>query len=251
VEIYDKELFSLRRRLILALKYQKAYLESVDIEYTGEEYEINVRPSDPFKTGSLDLEGKVSFGKMVDPLSLNTGGFQENLEASFSSLSTNAANPTATAFNTTVETGNITIDVNETKITFMHPTCIETYGIQAAGDMAGLIDSVDTTSAEANIHLPAGEITTTVKQIRQPELKPEITIVSDFDSSVNYIDMPNLQFNLHAQVDTSGIVKTGIALYHKATLEVLNDETLDYWTDMPLNTEFVSKGIPPLYTTAL
>lgn len=251
MEIYDKELFSLRRRLILALKYQKAYLESVDIEYTGEEYEINVRPSDPFKTGSLDLEGQVSFGKMVDPLSLNTGGFQENLEASFSSLSTNAANPTATAFNTTVETGNITIDVNETKITFMHPTCIETYGIKAVGDIVGLIDSVDTTSAETNINLPTGEIAATVKQIHQPELKPEITIVSDIDSDVTCIDMPKLQLNLCAQVDTSGIVKTGITLYHKATLDVLDDEALDYLADMPLNTEFIFKGIPPLYTNAL
>lgn len=81
---FDKKFALLRRRLIQSLRYLKMYAENIDIEYTDEEFEVNVRPSLPFSTlGEINGEASVAFYKV------------------------NSARSTPTVFNGALEVGSL------------------------------------------------------------------------------------------------------------------------------------------------
>ena len=81
---FDKKFALLRRRLIQSLRYLKMYAEHIDVEYTDEEFEVNVRPSLPFSTlGEINGEASIAFYKV------------------------NSARSTPTVFNGVVEIGSL------------------------------------------------------------------------------------------------------------------------------------------------
>ncbi len=253
---FDKKFALLRRRLIYSLRYLKLYLENANIEYTGEEIEVNVRPSLPFKPGEIAHIGVYeSFGETYLSTSMPTS-FKEELEAELRLMT---ANPLAKNFTTKVR-GNYDLEAKDWCINLAKPTNVEAKRIESIGVFSGdinqlLVQSVGIdlkggtsfstnvkelpfTKMQWNIELPTGLGVATAVWLMIPLRLKDVDIDGAYNNDFE-IGLQILRRLKEWKVDFNYGVAATPRLYKYTTMETLGGSTLSDLENMPTNVGYI------------
>ena len=207
---YDIKLSLLRRRLLLALKHQKAYMDSMHIEYTGAEFEAHVRPSNPFDAGSIDMNAAAEFAEIRNPVAGHIV-LAEDIEGSID-IGVNALDLLVLCPNVNIDcaSGVILDDIYLTKPTEIGFDDIEAIvnvpGVVIAPDSAPVTSTIDATcdmAAKASfVNMPnidydgaeiVPDVSLTLSSVHIPPIAPnDIDIVTGIECAIGYISMPML-----------------------------------------------------------
>ena len=262
---YDIQLALMRRRLLLTLRHQKAYMDSLYIEYTGETFETNVRPSLPFKMdGAVETAIDVNIKNAKDCLSMPTSLEVDITNLPDFSICKNMGNALPYKF----QAGDIDITAyGETpfKVGFLDPTPVETYNIRANVDMCGKVGELELKPIGAyNIVLPS----TLDASFALGELELQKAYLNDAHASVKFegklteltlLGIPDTaihgtaEYKLLSDIDAATVKELrsetnikaagieGIAVheYYKLTLNKIGTETLNTLSDMPINARYI------------
>lgn len=167
----DQKLAFLRRRLIQSLRYIKMYMEEVPIQYQGEEVEVNVRPSLPFKLNdAANAEVAVNFYEVNSARSM-PAMLKEALETS---VSIGAGNPLTYPMNWNLKS-SITSDGPVITLDFLKPLGFDMDNLYFNSGFHGNIGFVHVVGMDT-VQNMVGDIGAKASFINMPRLYPEISI---------------------------------------------------------------------------
>jgi hypothetical protein len=168
---FDKKFALLRRRLIQSLRYLKMYAEHIDVEYTDEEFEVNVRPSLPFSTlGKINGEASVAFYEVNSARSVPVM-LKEALEAS---MSIGASNPLTYPMNWNLKS-SVTSDGPVITLDFLKPLGFDMDNLYFNSGFRGNVGFVNVVGIDT-VQNMVGDIGVKTNFINMPRLYPEISI---------------------------------------------------------------------------
>lgn len=276
---FDKKFALLRRRLIQSLRYLKMYAEHIDVEYTDEEFEVNVRPSLPFSTlGEINGEASIAFYKVNSAHSTPTV-FNGILEVgSLLKAGESLSYPLQWNLKSSITSSGLSLDA----LTFLKPLGFDAKTFNFISGFQGGIDSaqiigIDTKQNLTNnfeaktsfikmphiipqIDLPVGmKIATQFKFINSLLLEGalgDIEIKDSFEVNLQYI-RPLTQWSLEQVGDLEATVQTILMprlpashnlysevdftpqLFQYTTMETLGNKTLAELDDMPTEVGYI------------
>lgn len=170
----DQKLAFLRRRLIHSLRYIKMYMEEVPIQYQGEEIEVNVRPSLPFKMkDAIDTEAAISFGEVTSTISMPTM-LKEALETT---VSLNAGDPLAYPMNWNLKS-RLTNDCPVTSLNCLKPDAFNMDKLCFNSDFKGDVDFIHVVDLDT-MQKMVGKMEAKMAFISMPHFHSEITAPVD------------------------------------------------------------------------
>jgi hypothetical protein len=277
---YDIQLAIQRRRLLAALKYQKAYLDSIYIEYTGENFETSVRPSLPL---SLDTD----IDKKLD-VEIKNARVCKSMPAE---LEISLPNPD---FGLTIGMGNPltyefeggTVDITplvqpdiDAEVGFLDPTPIKNKNLQINADLVGRVKELPLPPIGAfNFQLPQLQqvpISATLSELvltraYLDDLNVQATFAGNIEkikvqdipaadiqvgaayNHINNIDLATMQsLTLDTKVEAKVLDGITVSEYYLATLTKIDNNTLATLADMPLNARYIDTSVaPPVFAAA-
>lgn len=275
---YDIQLAIQRRRLLAALKYQKAYLDSIYIEYTGENFETHVRPSLPLSLNTdidkkLDVEIKNARVCKSMPTELDAS----KIDFSFK-LAGGMGNPLTYEF----KAGTVDItppsqpDV-EAEVGFLEPTPVKNRNLKINANLTGNVGELPLPPIGAfeipitqQIGVPCTLANLELIKAYLDNLEVNAAFTGDIDAvhtkplgststqiGVDYECLSNVSLatmsELSSETKIEAKVFDGIAVseYYITTLSKLDAEVLTTLADMPLNTRYIDNSVaPPVFAAA-
>lgn len=277
---YDIQLAIQRRRLLAALKYQKAYLDSIYIEYTGENFETHVRPSLALTLeADIDKELALDIANARVCKSMPTELDASKIDSSFK-LVGGMGNPLTYEFKAgVVDITPLSQPDIDAEVGFLEPTSVKNRNLKINADLTGNVGELPLPPIGAfNIQLPQlqqvpvsatlSELVLTraylddlnvqatfagnIEKIKVQDIPTADIRVGAAYNHINNIDLATMQsLTLDTKVEAKVLDGITVSEYYLATLTKINNETLATLADMPLNARYIDTSVaPPVFAAA-